>query len=270
LSTLVTADRASHWYRYEESQWRAFYECERKDGKGLKAVTLREAREFAAVPSVTNVLNIVAKPGLEAWKANQYIEAALTLPRLPNEPLDVFAGRVVEDAEKRSATARDFGSRIHKAIEQYLTEPVTDFGDLKPFMDPVVNWIKTNVSEFHGAEIIVGSRELGYAGRLDLDCDLKGHSTPAGRALVDFKTQGLKNGKPPTFYVEWARQLSAYQRARQQETGAWIPNLVSVVIDSGKPQEPFSHVWQDTNRHWRAFEHCLALWKDEKGYDPSK
>lgn len=267
---LISPDRPSHWYVHEDERWHAFYECPKKSGDGMKAVTIREARERKAVPSVTNVLNVLAKPGLEAWKATQYIEAALTLPKLPNEPLDAYAKRVVEDAEAKSAGARDFGSRIHKAIEQYLTVPVVDFGELTPFMEPVVNWIRTNVGEFYGAEIIVGSQELGFAGRLDLDCELTGRSTPAGRALVDFKTQGVKNGKPPTYYSEWGKQLAAYQQARQNETGDWISHLVSVVIDSGKPQTPFTHVWQDTHHHWKMFQHCLALWMDDRDYDPRK
>jgi len=267
---LISPERPSHWYVHEGERWHAFYECPKKSGDGMKAVTIREARERRAVPSVTNVLNVLAKPGLEAWKATQYIEAALTLPKLPNEPLDAYAKRVVEDAEAKSASARDFGSRIHKAIEQYLTVPVVDFGELTPFMEPVVNWIKTNVGEFYGAEIIVGSQELGFAGRLDLDCELTGRSTPAGRALVDFKTQGIKSGKPPTYYSEWGKQLAAYQQARQDETGDWISHLVSVVIDSGKPQTSFTHVWQDTHHHWKMFQHCLALWMDERDYDPRK
>lgn len=261
MSQLVSSDRPSHWYVRERDQWEAFYECERKDGKGMKSVTLREARERRAVPSVTNVLNVLAKPGLEAWKATQYIEAALTLPRLPGEPLDAFARRVVEDAEKRSATARDFGSRIHKEIEAELTRATSKVdAELEPYMAFVRGWLNANVIEFHGAEIIVGSQELGYAGRLDLECDLAAY----GRALVDFKTQGVKNGKP-AYYRDWGRQLAAYQHARDG-----FHALVSVVIDSGKPQEPFVHVWQDADQHWTMFQHCLALWKDEKGYDPSQ
>lgn len=263
---LVSADRASHWYLRERERWEPFYECERKDGKGMKSVTLREARERMAVPSVTNVLNVLAKPGLEAWKATQYIEAALTLPKLPNEPLDAYAKRVVEDAEARSANARDFGTRIHKAIEKNLTQAIARVDeDIEPFIGPIQDWLNKNVLDIHGAEIIVGSENLGYAGRLDLDCDLTGH----GRALIDFKTQGVKNGKA-AYYNEWGKQLAAYQQARQDETGEWIHTLASVVIDSGTPQEPFVYIWQDRERHWRMFQHCLELWRDEKQYDPRK
>lgn len=263
---LVSSDRASHWYVRERDLWEPFYECERKDGKGMKFVTLREARERRAVPSVTNVLNVLAKPGLEAWKATQYIEAALTLPKLANEPLDAYAKRVVEDAEARSASARDFGTRIHKAIEKNLTQAIARVDeDIEPFIGPIQDWLNRNVLDIYGAEIIVGHRELGFAGRLDLDCELTGH----GRALIDFKTQGVKYDKP-AFYNEWGKQLSAYQQARQSETKELIHTLMSVVIDSGKPQEPFWHIWEDSKRHWTMFQHCLALWKDERGYDPSQ
>jgi hypothetical protein len=272
MSQLISAERASHWYRREEERWAPFYECPKKSGDGMKAVTLREARECNAVPSVTNVLNVLAKPGLEAWKATQYIEAALTLPRLPDEPLDAYAKRVVDDAEAKSAVARDFGTHIHKAIELELTrDRVSAVEELETFMRPIRDWLKDNVGEIYGAEIIVGSTIHGFAGKLDLDCELTGQSTPAGRALIDFKTQGVKPGKPPTFYSEWAKQLSAYKAAREESEGAGaIENCVSVVIDSGKPQTPFVHAWTGLDRHFELFKCCLEIWRDEKSYDPRK
>ncbi len=263
MTPLVTAEKPAHYYRQEGGVWMPFYEIESANGKGLRQVTLRDARKVLAVPSVTNVLNILARPWLEAWKATQYIEAALTLPRLDNEPLDAYAQRVVEDAEAKSAVARDFGTRIHKAIEQNLTQPIASLDkDIEPFMDLVQAWMNVNIVEIYAAETIVGNKALGYAGRLDLFCGLKGH----GRALIDFKTQGIKNGKPPNFYTDWARQLAAYRHASDYE----VNNIVSVVIDSTKPQTPFVQAWPETDRYWMAFQHCLAIWKDEKDYDPSK
>lgn len=261
---LVSPERASHWYRNDSGVWSPFYEIESANGKGLRPVTLRDARKVSAVPSVTNVLNIMAKPGLEAWKATQYIEAALTLPKAPDEPLDAYARRVVEDAEAKSATARDFGTRIHKAIECHLTKmTMPEDKELAPFIGPVLTWVSGNVMEIYATEFIVGNKELGYAGRLDLDCNLRGF----GRALIDFKTQGIRNGKEPAFYNEWGKQLAAYWMACP--TDNTVDSLVSVVIDSMTPRLPFFHRWEDQDRHFAMFKHCLELWKDEKDYDPA-
>jgi len=72
---------AAHWYQ--------------RDGRPLHTVlsakgeprptTLRDARKLNLLPSVTNILGIIAKPELTAWLQEQAVMAALTLPRLPGE-----------------------------------------------------------------------------------------------------------------------------------------------------------------------------------------
>src|SRR5690349_2783167 len=86
--TLIERQPASHWYLRDG---RPFHEIAKKDGSGNRPVTLADARKVMALPSVTNVLGVLAKPGLEAWKIEQGIIAALTLPRLSGETLDGFA-----------------------------------------------------------------------------------------------------------------------------------------------------------------------------------
>ena len=91
---IVPRESASHWYYPDGTP---LHEVPRADGKGTRPTSLRDARKLGLFPSVTNVLSILAKPGLEAWKQEQAILAALTLPRTENEPLDEFARRVVAD-----------------------------------------------------------------------------------------------------------------------------------------------------------------------------
>src|SRR3982750_1919915 len=91
---LIEREPASHWYLPDGTP---FYEVEKKDGSGKRPATLADARKAGALPSVTNVLGVLAKPGLDAWRIEQGIVAALTLPRRADEPLDAFAHRVVGD-----------------------------------------------------------------------------------------------------------------------------------------------------------------------------
>ena len=109
---LIEREVASHWYLRDGQP---FYEIARKDGAGNRPVTLADARKVRALPSVTNILGVLAKPGLDAWKIEQGIMAALTLPREANEPLDLFARRVVQDMGEQVERAADFGSAIHSA-----------------------------------------------------------------------------------------------------------------------------------------------------------
>ena len=92
--TLIQRESPSHWYLPDGTP---YHEVVRADGNGTRAVTLRDARKVNALPSVTNILGILAKPALDAWKQEQAILAALTLPKRDDEPLDAFARRVVDD-----------------------------------------------------------------------------------------------------------------------------------------------------------------------------
>lgn len=81
---LVPRESASHWYFPDGSP---LHEVERADGKGTRPTNLRDARKLGLYPSVTNILSVLAKPGLNAWKQEQAILAALTLPRRSGESL---------------------------------------------------------------------------------------------------------------------------------------------------------------------------------------
>ena len=72
--TLIERQAPSHWYLQDG---RPFHEIANASGTGNRPVTLRDARKVLAFPSVTNVLGVLAKPGLDAWKIEQGIMAAL-------------------------------------------------------------------------------------------------------------------------------------------------------------------------------------------------
>ena len=156
--TLITRQEPSHWYLRDG---RPFHEIANRDGTGNRATTLRDARKVLALPSVTNVLGVLAKPGLDAWKIEQGIMAALTLPRLPDEPLDAFARRVVEDMGAQVEKAADFGSRIHNACEVYaLNNQLPEDKELLPFFEPWRRWFDENVERVGCIEHVFVHPEL--------------------------------------------------------------------------------------------------------------
>ena len=55
-----------------------------------RPTTLRDARKLGLLPSVTNILGVIAKPELTAWLQEQAVMAALTLPRIAGETEDAF------------------------------------------------------------------------------------------------------------------------------------------------------------------------------------
>src|SRR5690242_16406540 len=82
-----------------------------------KDTTLREARKQGLFYSVTDVIRTADRPALTNWLINQAMDACLTLPRLPEEPLEAFKERARKDAQAQADKARDDGSAIHAAIE---------------------------------------------------------------------------------------------------------------------------------------------------------
>jgi hypothetical protein len=276
--TLIERQAPSHWYLRDG---RPFHEIANASGTGNRAVTLRDARKVLAFPSVTNVLGVLAKPGLDAWKIEQGIMAALTLPRRPDEPLDVFARRVVDDMGEQVEKAADLGSAIHNACEVYaVNKQVPTEPRLRELFEPCRKWFDENVERIGSVEQTFVNHECGYAGRVDMVALLKGSGgTSPYWAVVDFKTQKVKRSAKgeakPTFYETWPLQLAAYRQAALMNGAKNVMGLVSVVIDSVQPGPVHTKTWsvergasEGGDGYFEAFRAALALWKYVKGYDP--
>lgn len=232
-------------------------------GEGTRPANVRDARKVGAIPSTTNRLAILSKPGLEAWKQEQAILAALTLPRIEGETDDAFAHRVVEDAGEQVSKAGDLGTRIHAAIEAYARSKTAPPADLLPYLAPFIGWFDSNVEEVGLTEEIVVNEAEGYAGKLDALLKIGGRW-----CLCDFKSQGCPNGKP-NYYETWPLQLESYARALP--SGFKADALLSVVIPTS-PEHLGLHIKEypaiERERYWEAFQAAGVLWTYIKGYDP--
>ena len=268
---LVHRESPSHWYLPDGTP---YHEVVRADGNGMRSVTLRDARKVNALPSVTNVLGVLAKPGLEGWKQEQAILAALTLPKREDEPLDAFARRVVEDMGEQVRSAADLGSSVHAAIEVYLqTGESPENPDILRLFAPVKLWIDEHVERIGLVETVVVHSRFGFAGRIDLVAKLKSTGT---WAVIDFKTQKMKSDKKgvyqASYYETWPLQLMAYFKALNSggECSRRLEDIASVVINSVEPTPVQVKVWprEDHESLWQAFNNARELWSFIKGYRP--
>ena len=267
---LIARERDAHWYLPSGETYHTVLSA---DGVTPRPTTLRDARKVGALPSVTSVLGIIAKAGLEAWKLEQAILSALTLPRGRNEPLDVYAKRITTDMDAQVRASAEVGVKIHAACQEYaLKRTCTLEADLVPYWEPWKVWFDANVQEVRRVEEVVISRSHGYGGTMDLECWLTGF----GWTVVDFKTQKVKkaaSGEPrPAFYETWPLQLAAYRRAIGGHVAS-VENpmgerLASVVIDVERPRPVAVRVWDETAEYWHVFEAALAMWRYMKDYDP--
>ncbi len=200
--TTPLASQAGHWYALDGSP---VYElpCTSKDG--TRPTTIKDARKLELVPSVTLVLQAIAKPGLEAWKARQLLEASLTLPRNNGENLDDYAKRVVEDAKAQGIAAAERGTQLHSAIEKYIA------GQTDPYWADHLIALDTVLGQ-HGIDLHAGKPEhsfaasingLQYGGKIDFH-------TRNEPLICDFKSKDrIEDGKRLA-WDEHVIQLGAY------------------------------------------------------------
>lgn len=246
-----------HWYT---NTGKPCYEVAKKDG-GMRSTTLADARKLGLVPSVTTVLGVLAKPALETWKIEQGIMAALTLPRLTDEPESVWLRRVREDSGKQAKDAADEGTRIHDAIECSFKGKVVE-----DRFKPHVAGVRAKLLEVfpHVNDWVSESsfcHPYGYGGKVDL------HSPSTG-IVVDFKGKDgdFTDGKKLAYDQHW--QLAAYQHGLDLESNV----CANLFFSRSHPGLVASHVWsiKEMQEGWEVFQASLQVWKTIKRYDPSQ
>jgi len=62
-----------HWYT---ATGEARHTMPKADGSGDRNTTLRDAKKHRLIPSVTTLLGMFAKPGLDRWKQDQLLRIA--------------------------------------------------------------------------------------------------------------------------------------------------------------------------------------------------
>lgn len=253
---MKTASESGHWY---DRNGATAYEVPYADkSKGMRGTTLRDAKKLNLFPSVTTVMNIVAKPGLERWKQNNLLMSALTLPSIKDESLDDYAKRCVQDAAEQATAAAERGTYIHGSLEQfYLT------GVIWSDHTEIIRGVESAILEEFGnmtwiAEKSFSSLDQGYGGKIDLHGE---------NLVIDFKTKEFDADDKKLHWDEQAIQLAAYAY------GLGMPDatLANVFVSVTNPGLVKIHIWKESTEHYfEGFRRMLELWKWTKGYDASQ
>ncbi len=250
---------AAHWYQRDGVPLHTVLSAKGEP----RPTTLRDARKLNLLPSVTNILGVIAKPELTAWLQEQAVMAALTLPRNPSETEDAFARRVVEDSQTTRDGAADFGTAFHAGAERIARTLEVDT------LNPAADWLRWyhiwyqgNAALLNWTEKVLVNPAIGYAGTADLFIEHAVH----GPTLVDLKTMKVKPGAKPAPYKSWCYQLAAYRHAMGQRV-----TCMNLIVNSNEASTPVEYVWNDAEMDagLKAFEAAHKLWTIEKGYDPT-
>ena len=243
---------SGHWYTQEGEP---MYTIIGANGKE-RNTNLRDAKLLLLVPSVTTVMDLVAKPSLENWKINQALNSALSLNKEDGESNGSFIYRCKQDAKKPGMEAADLGTKIHAQIERGFLGTSTNkaYRAVKKYLDehfPNEEWI---------AEDSFCAKQ-GYGGMIDL-------YSKSG-IFVDFKTKDKLQDKKikQLIYDSHGMQLSAYA----QGCGFVDPERVSIFVDRKDTGFIVGHVWNKEShaKHLAMFNSMLTYWKFSKNYDPT-
>lgn len=247
MTTIVArASESLHWYRRDGTPQ---YTVTAKTGKE-RPTTLADARKMSLVPSVTTVLNVAAKPGLERWKQEQLLLAALTLPRAPDEDEQSFITRVVADSKEQGKKAAERGTRIHEAVEShYVGKPDSEMASYQIGVAREIERVY-KVTQFEPEKAF--AHVSGFGGKVDL------HNREANLVL-DIKSKEFTDPAKVDAYDEHLMQLAAYR------VGLDLPTAVcaNVFVSATMPGLVVIKEWsqEELERGWKMFESLLRFWQ---------
>ena len=245
------AAESTHWYTRDGNPM--YTVPSKKDGTP-RNTTLRDARERNLVPSVTTILNIAAKPGLNVWLQEQAILAALTLPRGTEETESAWLKRVVQDSKAQARDAADLGTEIHAAIQGF-------YEGQKASAFPIHVQTCTKAIESHyGAKKWIAERafahEMGFGGKVDMHTD---------GIVIDIKTKDFDDPAKVIGYDEHLMQLAAYR------VGLGMPEArcANVFVSRTNADLAVVKEWaeEDLARGWLMFTALLSFWQYKNQYE---
>lgn len=244
---------STHWY---DRTGKPAYTVKAKDGTD-RPTTLRDARKLDLVPSVTTIIKCAAAPGLEMWKANQLMMAALTLPRLQDEPEKDWLSRVAQDSKEHARKAAERGTAIHASVQGYFERGGTK-GDAHctGAADQLFCWLGVDANAWQAEASF--SHVMGFGGKVDLSCS---------RAVVDFKTKEFAEGDDLKTWDEHAMQLAAYRQGLRNPLARCA--IVYVSVTNPGLARLIEIPEEDLKRGWECFKALLAYWQAKSKYTSS-
>lgn len=231
---------------------------------------LRHARKLGLLPGASAVMRMIAAPGLEKWKREQAVLAALTLPRIADESSEAFLKRVDEDGKAHARQRAAEGTAIHKAIEQFLRGETYDVR-WHAHVAAVLKYLEAQGDDFVGD---FKSKE-SFEGKTERDLFYDDHIMQLAsykRGLVRKLLEGNQGVSGRRFRCEttFGHHLGYGGRVdvhTPRVSGGAL--LVSIIISVKEPGDIMCRVWSqvDEERGLRMFDNALDLWKAKMRYE---
>ena len=241
---------AGHWYTTEGEPRYTYI-----DSKGNeRPTTLRQARKYGWLPSVTTVMNVMAKPGLQVWKDDRLLDAAFgQVNRLFNGEEEIDYKDIKKEAGRIAREAAEEGTRIHGQIENWLQGKYVS-KKYRAHVDAAITELDKLGLSWPQVEKGFADEVYGYAGKIDLYND---------EWIIDFKSKEFEEDVEA--YDENFMQLSAYERGIREFNPRRQANIF---ISRSHPgvAKTIIHTDEQAERGWNMFKACLELWQAQKRY----
>lgn len=230
----------SHFY---DLQGNPVYEVDRSDGKGKRDTTIADARKRNLVASVTTIIKTAAAPGLEVWKMQQALIAALKHKHL--QISDTLSEKqwmaiVLSESKKIAEETSKRGTEIHNGLEQiFLTGEVDekDAGFLNPAIESIKETLGASISKAIPEKAF--AHKDGYGGKVDLS----GIHLPWDQDgfVIDFKTKNKEIVDKSCATIEHCMQVAAYRKGLDLPTA----KCYNLYISALKPGQVYMHHWTE-------------------------
>jgi len=232
-----------------------------KNGKDRK-VNIRDARKMDLVPSVTSILKLTYKFGLEYWKQEQLIKAALELEQEQNESQKDFFKRIRNVGNEIGLNAAVEGTKIHAAIQKSL-----EAGLYNPLFQQFYEFKKEKGIVRDISERAFATNQ--FAGTIDY----VGLTTKNKKIYADFKTKdGVQDIKKA--YSEHGMQLAAYIVGAGdtfEDVEAWSiyidRNITKIDKEQYYEMKFIQWATDDLTLHLNKFKALLKYWRLENGFE---
>ena len=248
----------SHWY---DKQGNPRYEVPGKNG--MRPTTLREARKYGWVPSVSTVWGeIVAKPMLTKWMQAELM-SALWAEAHSAENLskamgyDKYEALARERFNRKQQEVMNRGTVVHENLEIYFNggEPLPEYKQICDNVHAKLQQVCPEGGKFVSETAF--AHPWGFGGKVDLMND---------EWVIDFKTKVFpeKRNVKKMVYDDYGSQLAAYNLGL-----GGTRRIMNLFIDVGEGHSVLEWEHEDVERFTGMFSHALSLWKLIKKYDPS-
>ena len=220
---------------YDPVTLQAVYEVPNASKPGeMRRPTIKDAVKNGWVSSVTTILALLSDFGLEKWKQQQVLMAALTMPKPPEISDEDYIEAIISDANRQGVEAADLGTRIHAQIQGAYSGELWN-PEYEVYVMAVFEAMRKEFGSISWEAEKAFVHVLNFAGKADLIS-----WTP--EIVVDFKTTSLSGKKlEKAGYPKHKLQLAAYRLGFGMKQGS----LVNVYISTSKPGEVFIKIYSE-------------------------